>query len=281
MRSGVKPLCVPAFLVSAREGDRVDLQQNLESMTRRYSRPQIVAIWGHNQENGLLAAERTMIEAWCPNRTLSFLCVGCGGGREVFALLRLGYEKVVGLEPSPALLLEARKYAAAHDLRPPLLRAEASHLPYDAESFDVVTMFENVYGHITPHDARLRSLAEARRVLRPGGLVLMYVTSLHNHWYYRWSIAGLDVLRRLYNPQRMERGDKRMRGEKHLTTRGSGFVARSHWFRPDDVPHDAAMTALEVALTSTVAGVVDDPRGNSDRLVGRGRLVYVLRRPIP
>jgi SAM-dependent methyltransferase len=60
--------------------------------------------------------------------------------------------------------------------------ADATDLPFADESFDVVTFFD-VLEHI-PDDAR--AAAEALRVLRPGGFVL--VTTPSRHWrfpYYR------------------------------------------------------------------------------------------------
>jgi GT2 family glycosyltransferase/SAM-dependent methyltransferase len=64
------------------------------------------------------------------------------------------------------------------DPRVRFLVADATDLPFPAESFDLVTLFD-VLEHI-PDDAQ--AAAEALRVLRPGGFVL--VTSPSRHWRF-------------------------------------------------------------------------------------------------
>ncbi len=48
---------------------------------------------------------------------------------------------------------------------------DARELPYEDQSADAVVLFGPLY-HLTERDDRLRALAEARRVLRPDGVVL-------------------------------------------------------------------------------------------------------------
>ena len=112
-------------------------------------------------------------------RGLRVLDLGCGAGHYAAELLRMGAAQVVGVEGSETLLraaqerLEGRAVLHRHDLEEPL-----SFLP--DQSFDLAVM-ALVYHHI---DARGQLLAELRRVVRPGGTVLVSTTHPTSDWTY-------------------------------------------------------------------------------------------------
>jgi ubiquinone/menaquinone biosynthesis C-methylase UbiE len=95
------------------------------------------------------------------------LDVGCGTG----ALTRLlagwpGIGEVVGLDPAPAFLAKAREHT--RDLpHVAFQEGDGRALPFDGSAFDIV-VFDSVLSHISEPD---RALAEAFRVLRPGGVL--------------------------------------------------------------------------------------------------------------
>ena len=91
--------------------------------------------------------------------------VGCGPG------MGLGYlqrrcRQVVGGEYDAGLVRRARAHYGA---RLPLCRLDAGVLPFVDAAFDLVLLLEAVY--YLPEPARF--VAEARRVLRPGGALLI------------------------------------------------------------------------------------------------------------
>jgi MPBQ/MSBQ methyltransferase len=100
------------------------------------------------------------------------LDVGCGYGSFVLAACCAGLE-AFGLEPAEFELQWARRRLA--DIRPEAdpaavyLRADAASVPFRTESFDAVC-FWNVIEHLP--NAGL-ALAEAARVLRPGGSLFL------------------------------------------------------------------------------------------------------------
>ena len=97
------------------------------------------------------------------------LDVACGEGYGCDLLARHA-SNVVGVDLSP----EAVAHAGAAYARPNLrfLEGPADALPFEGEAlFDVVTSFETIE-HI-PAEAQEAFLAEVRRVLRPGGLLLI------------------------------------------------------------------------------------------------------------
>jgi len=94
------------------------------------------------------------------------LDVGCGPALTAQAALRLvgptGY--VIGLDPSSGMLREARKGPCRH-----LIQGVGEELPFPAGSFDFVSM-----GYALRHLSDLRvAFREYRRVLRPGGILLL------------------------------------------------------------------------------------------------------------
>ncbi|MCQ4206597.1 class I SAM-dependent methyltransferase [Streptomyces longispororuber] len=110
---------------------------------------------------------------------LRVLDLGCGAGHYAADLLRKGAGEVVGVEGSETLLRAARERLGdradlhQHDLEQPL-----SFLA--DQSFDLVVL-ALVYHHI---DARAQLLAEVRRVLRPGGTLLVSTTHPTGDWTY-------------------------------------------------------------------------------------------------
>jgi len=75
---------------------------------------------------------------------------------------------VTGTDISPALMREARRLDAAESLPMSYVRARAEALPFKGSTFDVVGA-----GQCWHWFDRQRAAAEARRVLRPGGILVV------------------------------------------------------------------------------------------------------------
>jgi len=100
---------------------------------------------------------------------LRWLDLGCGKGE----LLRLGldsFRAAWGCDPSLEMLKECSDLQVRH-------QPQAAVLPFDNDSFDVVTA-ACVYHHLNPEE-RHAVAKEARRVLRPGGTFAVFE---HNPW---------------------------------------------------------------------------------------------------
>ena len=92
------------------------------------------------------------------------LDVACGSGLAL-ELARMRGTQCAGIDASKRLVEIARDRNPESDIRV----GDMHDLPWDDESFDVVTSFRGIWG--TTPDV----LAEVRRVLRPGGRLLMTV----------------------------------------------------------------------------------------------------------
>ncbi len=98
------------------------------------------------------------------------LDVGTGTGRLPLALFRTRFRgHVVGLDLSLGMLRQARSRLGAFAEQVSLLWQDASHLPFDDETFDAVVSLEALEFMTRP----LEVLAEMVRVLAPGGVLML------------------------------------------------------------------------------------------------------------
>jgi ubiquinone/menaquinone biosynthesis C-methylase UbiE len=103
----------------------------------------------------------------------SVLDVGCGTGTLAIAAARQvgATGAVTGVDPSPELLARAGKKARRARVRIALEEAGGENLPFADASFDLV-LSTLVFHHLS-HDALRSSAHEIRRVLKPGGRLLV------------------------------------------------------------------------------------------------------------
>ncbi|WP_310963067.1 class I SAM-dependent methyltransferase [Nocardioides terrisoli] len=123
------------------------------------------------------AARRTMVRReLAPLRIGRALDVGCGSGGNTEVLRDLGWQ-VTGLDHSPA------SAEVAHGRGLPVVRGDARALPFADASFDLV-LSTDAWEHVDRDDI---VAAETRRVLRPGGHLLLAVPAGTDLW------SGHDV----------------------------------------------------------------------------------------
>jgi ubiquinone/menaquinone biosynthesis C-methylase UbiE len=103
----------------------------------------------------------------------SVLDVGCGTGTlAITAKRRVGPTGTVhGVDASPEMLLRAEKKAKKAGVEVLFRNTLAESLPFADAHFDAV--LSTVMFHHLPRKARLRCAREIRRVLKPGGRVLV------------------------------------------------------------------------------------------------------------
>lgn len=107
------------------------------------------------------------------------LDLGCGTGHNLARLLKAGY-RAVGVERLDVDFAANRDLAGAC-----LIRSSVETLPLADATFDAVLLLD-VIEHV---DDRV-VLAEATRVLRPGGVIILTVPALPGLWSYRDVSAG-------------------------------------------------------------------------------------------
>lgn len=96
----------------------------------------------------------------------------CGIGTQALGLAGLGH-RVTGTDLSPLATARAAREAAARGLALPVAAADMRALPFPDASFDAVVCADNALPHLLTAEDVAAALAESRRVLRPGGLLLL------------------------------------------------------------------------------------------------------------
>ncbi len=128
-------------------------------------------------------------------RSARLLEIGCGMGTDLLQFAR-GGARCVGIDLTPRSVEITRHRFALYDARGAFMIADGEHLPFAAESFDVV--YSNGVLHHTPDTAG--AIREVHRVLRPGGTakVMLYHRNSLNYWFeiiLRRGLLGGEFLR--------------------------------------------------------------------------------------
>jgi len=115
-----------------------------------------------------LTVDRTMLKSG-----ESILDVGCGtGGVTIPAKLQVGRTgRAAGIDPAPEMVTIARRKASRAGLEIDFHMGVIESLPFPDETFDAVT--SSLMMHHLPEHVRIKGLAEIRRVLKPGGRLLI------------------------------------------------------------------------------------------------------------
>jgi ubiquinone/menaquinone biosynthesis C-methylase UbiE len=129
---------------------------------------------------------------------MRLLDIGCGRG-EIVTYAGLRCVRSIGLDYADAGLRIAQAAIGkvfpgqvADAVAPELLLADATQVPLLSATFDRIVM-SDIVEHLLPADLG-RALGEARRVLKPGGTLLVH--TMPNIWYYRLGYPLYRIVRR-------------------------------------------------------------------------------------
>lgn len=107
---------------------------------------------------------------------MSILDIGCGNGRlyQMFADLSIRY---TGVDQSEGLIEKAReKFPEAE-----FVVANMIELPFQKASFDIIYSIA-AFHHLPTEELRLQALGEMKRVLKPGGKIIMTNWNAESNW---------------------------------------------------------------------------------------------------
>lgn len=150
-------------------------------------------------ESGLTTRLETLWRFLDAAPGMRILDLGCGRGEILIACGQHGIE-AVGIDYAPNALTLAQQAIArarAHTLdrwiSPHILLGNAQQLPFEDKTFDRVIM-SDIVEHLYPRELK-RALAEVRRVLAPGGELLIH--TMPNLWYYHYGYPVFRFVQRL------------------------------------------------------------------------------------
>ncbi|MGD9890590.1 MAG: methyltransferase domain-containing protein [Dehalococcoidia bacterium] len=200
--------------------------------------------------DGELEFARTMeiITRHLPPAPAVVLDVGGGTGVYAAPLARAGYA-VNLLDLIPVHAWQARavsRQQAAHPLSGILL-GDARALPWRDECADVVLLLGPLY-HLTEREDRLRTLAEARRVLRPGGVVCAIGVSR-----FASLMAGL-YYNQLEDPEYVPLVEQDLRDGQHRNPTPRNYWTTAFFHHPDELRGEVEAAGFGVAEVAAVEG---------------------------
>ena len=139
-----------------------------------YSADEKIEFYRDRLREGLRRWEDAIISAHMPLPGRAVI-VGCGTGRESFALEALGWD-VVGVDITPRMVEVARAEGRARGSRAQFLLTDGTldDVVVD-QPVDAVTLWAQVLNNVVGARGRSRVLANVHRLLRPGGVVSLSV----------------------------------------------------------------------------------------------------------
>jgi SAM-dependent methyltransferase len=194
---------------------------------------------------------RELLQRFLPAPPATVLDVGGAAGAYALPLAAEGYE--VHLVDPIALHVEQALAASAAQREAPLASAvvgDARELPFADASADIVLMLGPLY-HLTEAADRTRALREARRALRPGGVlaaaaIMRFASTLDG-------IAQGFML----EPGFEEIVERDLADGQHRNPDGHpGWFTTAYFHRPDELEREVAAAGFEVRALVAVEGAV-------------------------
>ncbi len=181
-------------------------RSHLLEIGERYFNQQ-TAYWSeeYNKE-GLFVWEQRVVEREFQGRR-RLLVPAAGGGREVLALRRLGYD-VLGFEAHPGLVDVANQVLEREGMAPDVLNAPWDGCPPLDGVFDGIIVGWGAYMHIRGRETRAAFLRELRSKIVPGGPILLSFFSIPKDTRYFRTIARIgNTLARVLGRDPVQVGD--------------------------------------------------------------------------
>jgi ubiquinone/menaquinone biosynthesis C-methylase UbiE len=192
------------------------------------------------------SAGRPAIERLIWTGTERVLDAGCGNGLWMRTLSRrFGVRSLVGLDRSFGVLADARS-ALEPSMRTVLVAGDVQRLPFRDESFDVVMCLWMLY-HVSDHRS---ALEEFRRVLRPGGSLL--VTTNSNSPRPLDQVAGQAMAAVTGQPVRPWLPDLNFSAENAAAILGNVF---------DHVEEETIVSAFALPTAEPALAAIESTRG--------------------
>ena len=152
--------------------------------TNKEAFDQIAESWYRVRHWPLLREElEELAQRWQGGKLLN---VGCAHGPD-FLPFREGFE-LWGIDSSPAMLKQGRRYQTKFDFYANLIAADALSLPFPDDTFDWAIAIAT-YHHIKGENERKRAFRELKRILKPGGEAFLTVW---NHGQPRFFLKPKD-----------------------------------------------------------------------------------------
>lgn len=220
--------------------------------------PQILAHYEAGQEAGRLlsgagqlelARSQELLRRYLPPPPAVLLDVGGGSGIYSIWLAELGYQ--VHLIDAVPLHVEQARQASREQPEHPLATirlGDARHLDQASNSVDGLLLFGPLY-HLTARPDRVQALAEAGRVLKPGGVLLAVAISR-----FASALAGMFE-GQIEDPAFREIVARDLRDGQHRNPGNHPrYFTTAYFHRPEELGQEVEAAGLEHVRTLAVEG---------------------------
>lgn len=133
-----------------------------------YEKKDNVAEMRQWNDNGLKKWEQ-FVTTYFPVKA-HILDVGCGMGRETFALSRLGFS-VTGIDISEEAIRQVTALSSQNGCDAHFAHYDGHHIPFEEKTFDVVIIWAQTFGLLHGDEYKQEFLKECKRVLKNDGLL--------------------------------------------------------------------------------------------------------------
>ncbi|HEY3714621.1 MAG TPA: class I SAM-dependent methyltransferase [Jatrophihabitantaceae bacterium] len=233
--------------------------------------PEVLAYYERGDEDLRLRSGAGRLEFWRTQDVLRrvlpprarVLDVGGGSGVHAQWLAQDGHQ-VELIDPVPLHVAQAAGLAGVS-----ARLGHALELPFDAGTSDVVLLLGPLY-HLIDRGERLRALAEARRVVREGGVVVAATINRYAPVH--------DTLRnaRYFEPAVRARNDATVRSGEHRPAAADALFTTAYFHEPAEILAEVQDAGLDVTGQYGVEGAawlmgdidawLDDPSRRADVL---------------
>jgi len=166
------------------------------------------------------------------------LLVGCGSGRDLFALCELGYN-MTGLDQAPEVVNLAQHHLASRGLTATVLAGFVETVTLD-DPYDVIVFSNGCYSSLQSFALRVATLARMKgRLTENGRIVIAYRGFEHQSPLSLWLTETSAHLARA--DWRPEPGDVFSRDHS-----GDRILRFDHRFRPGEMARECAAAGLRV-----------------------------------
>jgi SAM-dependent methyltransferase len=225
---------------------------------------------------GTLEAIRTLelLDRHLPPPPARILDVGGGSGFYARRLTAEGFE-VHLVDPIPRHVEAASEPEGDRPAPASACLGDARSLGHPDGSFDAVLLLGPLY-HLTDRDDRVGSLAEARRVVRPGGLVTAAAITR-----FASALDGLDS-GYIDDPAFLEIVDRDLREGQHRNPTGNpAYFTTAFFHHPDELRDEMRDAGFEDPTLLAVEGIAWAASDLPERLADpakRERVLEIVRR---